>query len=103
MEFELFKTLYTEALEYSDDKEMYIAERGWQEWMQNYPPAETLEVVWSLAKGTIKENREKYNFSRAAFSRRNDIPIRTLENWDSGVNSPQDYVKMLLDYTLIDE
>ncbi|WP_373761271.1 helix-turn-helix domain-containing protein [Jeotgalibaca porci] len=103
MKFELFKTLYTEALEYGEDKEMYIAERGWQEWMQNYPPTETLEVIWSLAKGTVKENREKYNLSRAAFSRRNNIPTRTLENWDSGVNSPQDYVKMLIDYTLVEE
>lgn len=103
MEFNLFKTLYIEALEYGEDKEMYIAERGWQEWMDSYPPAETLEVIWSLAKGTIKENREKYNFSRAAFSRRNDIPVRTLEDWESGKRNHPDYVKMLLDYTLLEE
>lgn len=102
MEFKLFKTLYDEALA-SENYEMYVAERGWQDWMEIHPPAETLEIIWSLAKGSVKENREKYNFSRAAFGIRNNIPIRTLENWDSGVNSPQDYVKMLLDYSLVEE
>lgn len=102
MKFELFKTLYVEALEY-DDKEMYIAERGWQEWMESHSPTEALETIWSLAKGTVKENREKCNLSRTAFSVRNNIPIRTLENWDSGVNAPQDYVKMLIDYSLVIE
>ena len=102
MEFEVFKTLYVEAVE-SESYDMYVSERGWQDWMDTYQPVESLGLIWSLAKGTVKDNREKYNFSRAAFSRRNNIPVRTLENWDAGINSPQDYVKMLIDYSLIEE
>ena len=35
MEFELFSGLYKAALE-STDKEMFIAELGWQDWMNQY-------------------------------------------------------------------
>lgn len=34
--------------------------------------------------------------SRAEFGRAYGIPVRTLENWESGVNSPADYVVDLL-------
>ena len=35
MDFILFNRLYCEAKEY-ENLEMFIAERGWQEWMDNY-------------------------------------------------------------------
>lgn len=35
-------------------------------------------------KMNVSEMRELLNESRAAFSRRYNIPIRTLENWESG-------------------
>ena len=46
---------------------------------------------------TIKEMRELLGISRAEFSRRYDIPIRTLENWESGTRTPPDYVINLLE------
>ena len=44
-----------------------------------------------------QEIREKAGLSRAEFSRRYGIPIRTLENWDTGVNIPPEYVLNLLE------
>ena len=35
--------------------------------------------------------------SRAEFSRRYHIPVRTLESWDKGVNIPPNYVIELLE------
>lgn len=97
MKFELFKTLYEEAIEY-DDLEYYIAERGWQEWMDEYSAEEIagiLNRIYRLAKNPLKDTRE---VSRAEFSRQYDIPIRTLENWDDGSREMPCYLKTLIDY-----
>ncbi|HFU4488750.1 TPA: helix-turn-helix domain-containing protein [Streptococcus suis] len=99
MKFELFNKLYSEALE-SPSLELYIAERGWQEWMESYEAqeiADILSTVHKLANSTLAESREG---SRAEFARRFDIPIRTLEDWDSGKRVPPVYVKNLIDYAL---
>lgn len=102
MKYELFNQLYAEALEYSD-VELYIAERGWQEWMDDCEdPGETLNSIYSLANSSLKEIRESKGISRAAFSRMYNIPIRSLENWDSGSREAPDYIKPLIAYTLIE-
>jgi len=41
--------------------------------------------------------RKKTGLSRAEFSRRYGIPLRTLENWDAGIATPPEYVLTLLD------
>lgn len=45
----------------------------------------------------ISEMRELLNESRAAFSKRYNIPVRTLENWESGKNQCPEYVLQLLE------
>lgn len=99
MQFNLFKTLYIEALE-EQSLEYYIAERGWQEWMDDYEAqdiAGMLTRIYTLANNPIKDTRK---ISRAEFARQYSIPIRTLEDWDSEkVNSnPSVYVKLLIDF-----
>lgn len=97
MKFELFKQLYLEVTE-SENLEYYIAERGWQDWMNEYSVDETAEVlkdIYSLATSDLKDTRD---MSRAEFSRQYDIPVRTLEDWDNNKRTPPKYVKMLLDY-----
>lgn len=46
---------------------------------------------------TTKEIRELLGVSRAEFSRRYHIPIRTLEDWDAGIRKPADWVLELLE------
>ena len=41
--------------------------------------------------------RNLLGISRAEFGRRYHIPIRTLEDWDSGKNNPPEYVMELLE------
>ena len=48
-------------------------------------------------KMNVSEMRELLNESRAAFSRRYNIPIRTLENWESGKSKCPEYVRELLE------
>lgn len=45
---------------------------------------------------TIKESRTAAGLSRAEMSRRFEIPIRTLENWESGVNQPPAWAEKLI-------
>ena len=105
MKYNLFLTLYKEALEYSDI-DMYITERGWQDWMDNYPNKDLgtlLASIYNLAHKPLKAIRQERNISRAQFSRMYSIPIRTIENWDGGKTTLNEYLKCLLCYTLFIE
>ena len=52
---------------------------------------------------TPKEMRELLGVSRAEFSRRYGIPIRTLENWDAGINEPPEWALNLLERVVTDD
>ena len=99
MKYELFNQLYIEALEESD-LECYIAERGYQDWMEPYDDqkiADILTTIHKLANSTLAECREG---SRAGFSRRFGIPLRTLEDWDKNRHLPRDYVIKFIKYII---
>lgn len=48
----------------------------------------------------IKEIRKAMGLSLKKFSERYKIPLRTLENWEGGKNTPPDYVLELLEYKI---
>lgn len=105
MKYELFLSLYSEALGYAD-VDMYVAERGWQEWMDGYPEEKLgsiLQEIYFLANADLKNVREKYGYSRAEFSRLFNIPLRSLENWDAGSRKMPEYVKALICYALFED
>ena len=54
-------------------------------------------------KMTTKELREHLNVSRAEFSRRYNIPLRTLENWEAGKSKCPDYVRQLLERAVLED
>lgn len=99
MKFELFKQLYSEALEY-EELDMFIAERGWQKWMEQFDPSPALTEIFTLANSTLQETRERLGISRASFARMYDIPLNTLEKWDYGTNNIATYLKTLIDYSI---
>lgn len=45
---------------------------------------------------TIKEAREKAGISRAEMSRQFEIPLRTLEDWETEKRTPPPYVTKLI-------
>lgn len=102
MNYKLFLSLYSEALGYAD-VDMYIAERGWQGWMDGYPEEQLgsmLQEIYFLANSDLKTIREERGYSRAEFSRLFNIPLRSLENWDAGSRKMPEYVKALICYAL---
>ncbi|MEG2522287.1 MAG: helix-turn-helix transcriptional regulator [Anaerovoracaceae bacterium] len=44
----------------------------------------------------IKEARLEAGFSRAELHRLTGIPVRTIENWDSGTNKPPEWTERLV-------
>lgn len=104
MNYQLFLRLYSEALSYNDI-DMFTAERGWQDWMDNYTPekvAKMLLSIYELATSTIKEIRENRKISRAKFARDFQIPIRTLEDWDANKREAPAYVEILVKYAIFE-
>lgn len=47
--------------------------------------------------------RKILGVSRAEFSRRYNIPVRTLENWDAGIQNPPAYVLELLERVVTED
>lgn len=52
---------------------------------------------------TVSEMREYLNVSRAEFSRRYNIPVRTLEDWESEKRTPPEYVMSLLERAVLED
>lgn len=105
MNYNLFKSLYSEALSY-DDVDMYVAERGWQDWMDDFDESQLgpmLQEIYYLATHSLSEIRDQRKLSRAKFCRMFNIPIRTVENWDYGKAEMPDYLKILICYALFME
>ena len=48
----------------------------------------------------IRELRTEIGMSRKEFSEYTKIPIRTLEDWESGRRTPPEYLPRLLSYQL---
>lgn len=107
MKFNEFRTHYNDAIETST-LELYIAEPGWESWMDNLDVdtiVKTMTTIYELSRANmeITELRKIVGFSRAEFSRLLGIPLRTLENWDSGVRSINDYTFYMIAYILFNK
>lgn len=78
-----------DEFEMSSETELYI--NG--EWTGIY--VDDLELVtW---ESDCKRIRDKTGLSQAKFAERYEIPKRTIENWESGVNEPPGYVIKMLE------
>ena len=99
IDYELFLRLYREALD-SASLEYYIAERGWQEWMDPFTDEQIVKIlktIYSYANKSMKEVRKQY-YSRTDFCQSYGIPLRTVENWETKENNTE-YAKSLVMYT----
>ena len=102
MQYKTFSTLYNEALEY-DDIEMYIGERGWQEWMNCYETNEVVNIlnsIYELSNKNIRSIREGMGLSRQKFCDMYDIKLRTLEDWEYEKSSIPKHTLKLIAYTI---
>ena len=100
MTFTDFRRLYSEAME-ANDVEMYIAERGWQDWMDDdNNPADTLTSIYSMANGGIASIVEASKLNKTDFCRTFTIPRSTFFDWQAGGNNFS-YTLLWLSYAVL--
>lgn len=102
IEFDMFIRLYDEAKSYNN-LDMYIMERGWQEWMNDLEPgtvAEVLKNIYSIAKDGFPELLNHYETLRKV-SNRFGIPYSTLQRWKSGITDVPEYILLMMAYITI--
>lgn len=107
MKYSLFSKLYDGAKEYSD-LDMYIAERGWQEWMDKYGEdydkiAEILTKIYDLARMNVKEIRKSINMAQNGFAIFLSIPLPTIQSWEYEKRSAPDYLVKYIAYIAFQE
>lgn len=108
MKFKLFSKLFDEVKEYSD-VDMYIAERGWQEWMDDYSSpdssdaseiASILARIYELAHMDLGQLRSETRLSATAFSKLYGIPTRTMQSWEYKERRTPDYALRFISYAI---
>lgn len=82
-----FCLMYNEAKN-CDDVDMYVAERGWQEWMNEFDDVSDitaiLNLIYDLRFATVKDLRTALNYSQALFANTFNTSTRNVERWESG-------------------
>ena len=99
MTYELYNRLWLRALDCRDVDE-FLADCGDPDLLDLYEDdtdrlVETLLAIWGVAFDGTRYIRARLCMSRAQFSAAFQIPLRTLENWESkGGNSrkPPEYI-----------
>lgn len=103
MLYTTFIRLCDEAVKHENPEE-FIMTLGWQEWMDNASDADEittdLTLIFKLACLDFAGLRKMLNISMAKMSALYHIPLRTIENWERGVNKQSDYVTDLIRYTI---
>ena len=92
----LFFSLFIAALS-SSNRDAFVS--VWSDAPDAGIPADRIDLlarIWDAAHLTIRDIRQHTGLSQAAFATRYCIPTRTLEDWERGVRSCPDYLRLLL-------
>lgn len=98
----LFCTLFAAALT-SAERDAFVSDWSLSSVWGDAPDADIpagridlLARLWDAAHLAIRDIRQHTGLSQAAFAARYCIPTRTLEDWERGVRSCPDYLRLLL-------
>lgn len=111
MTFAEFRRIWESATEYApEQRDLYIAERGWQGWMDEFGEEDTssiirvLDAIYTMSHGGIAAIRSITGMSQVNFSAAYGIPRRSVENWErdsSETREAPSYTQMLLGYAVL--
>lgn len=102
MKYRDFRNIYL-SLGDCDSEEMFIAERGWQDWMEEYADDESggkitniLHAFWCIKDNIVKGLKIVCGLTQEEIDEDYGIPKRTIEDWSSGAHiAPQGKACML--------
>lgn len=100
MTHETYYRLVSDALA-AENEEMFISAPGWVDWMDEYGDdtdhlVSDLRNIYQVSHMTMPDLLSASGLTKAAFSRRFLIPLRTVENWTSGIRPCPIYVRMMI-------
>lgn len=100
MTYETYRDLITAALT-AENEEMFISAPGWADWMDEYGDDTDRLVsdmcnIYQVSHMTMLDLLSASGLTKAAFSRRFLIPLRTVENWVSGIRPCPIYVRLMI-------
>ena len=100
MTYETYRDLITAALA-AESEEMFISAPGWADWMDEYGDDTDRLVsdmcnIYQVSHMTMLDLLSASGLTKAAFSRRFLIPLRTVENWVSGIRPCPIYVRLMI-------
>ena len=95
----LFAKLWGDAL-VQPDKEMYIAEYGCPEWLDEISNdaseiVEILENIHDVAHMKVREIIAEAGLTQSAFAVKFCIPLRTVEDWAAEKRKCKDYDRLM--------
>lgn len=97
-----FESCYIEAVT-MNDKDAYVSDMAlssvWNDAEDADVPQERLEAlgrIWDVAHMSMRDIRKSSGMTQGAFAQKFLIPKRTIENWEENVNTPPEYVKILI-------
>ena len=103
MTYNIYTRLMDEAANYTD-VDLFIAERGWQDWMDAEPSAEhvatMLRKIYDLSRMSTGDIRSLAGMSQAQTAVFLGVPRRTIENWDAGSRSCPEYTRRMIAWAL---
>lgn len=103
MKFDIFKRLYSEAREY-DDLSMYLSERGWQEWMDEYTDVNDITAVltdiYTLSNGGVDDFCNVSRMQMTALANMVCVKYRTIQRWKKDSEIPE-RDKLLIAFAII--
>ena len=62
-----------------------------------------MQLIYNLAHSDIKAVRTASGMSKIEFANEYSIPIRTIENWESGSSKPVYWAHMMLSYAVVSD
>lgn len=100
MTYETYRNLVSDALN-AENEEIFIAEQGWADWMDEYGEdtdrlVSDMRNIYQVSHMTMIDLLSASGLTKAAFSRRFLIPLRTVENWVSGIRPCPIYVRLMI-------
>lgn len=100
MTYETYRNLVSDALS-TENEEMFISAPGWADWMDEYGDdtdrlVSDMRNIYQVSHMTMLDLLSASGLTKAAFSRRFLISLRTVENWVYGIHPCPIYVRMMI-------
>lgn len=97
-----FAVCWSEAASYADQDE-FVSDLAissiWDDAAGDAAPQERVDQlrrIWTVQHMTMREIRDASGMTQAKYAAHFCAPKRTVENWDSGTNTPPDYAKIMI-------